>query len=1220
MSGANNNLAGTDYVIGIGASAGGLDAINELFDNMPDNTGFSFVVIQHLSPDYKSLMAGLLARHTSMEVHEAENNMPLKPNAIYLLPSKKLMTISEGQLKLKEKVKSPLPNTAIDTFLLSLAEEKKDKAIGIILSGTGTDGSKGIEAIKSKGGIVVVQDPITAEFDGMPNSAISTGCADLILSPEMMPEEILEFVSEAPLLKAFNVLSNQEEAILKDILELIHQVTAHDYSFYKRPTINRRLLKRMAEKNIKNLADYYNYLRANHDEVIALCKEFLINVTKFFRDEEAFDTIRTKVIPALFEDKSAGDSLKLWVVACSTGEEAYSMAMLLDDYMEANKKHDINVKIFATDIDQASIETASRGVYSEAAVKDLPKDYLDKYFAKEGNGYRVSPPLRKMVVFAKHDITKDPPFSRIELLSCRNMLIYMNPVLQKSILRKFNFALNVNGYLFLGPSESLGYHKESMQELDKKWKIYKYLTRTTEREESFVNPAEKTSYIPLPAAKAKNALNSIADIFKDTLLEEHDYTGILIDLDFEVKQATGNFKNYLTFPEGNFNFNLMKMVHPDLSIPLMAGVRKAIRDNQRVVIKKVKMKDGKNERCINVIIKPYLDQKSYVQPFVFVVLNEEPKVEQPQKASGLLPEEMVTERITELENELRDTRENLQAVVEEVESANEELQSSNEEIVSANEELQSTNEELQSLNEELHTVNAEHQAKIRELMELNDDMNNYFNNSEIGQILIDRRLTIRKFTPSASRQVNVRPSDIGRSIIDISTNFDAGDFINDIKRVVRTGYKLEKEVVTDDKIFLMRIVPYVRMDQKNDGVVVSFIDISEVRKLNNLISAIFNSSPNGIVALKPIKEEDGFDFLIESANETAAGLFSLSAEEMHGKKMTDVLPELMKMQLSSFQKVYKTGETATLEFYDVEKENWLELVLVKMSEGLLATFNDITERKRSADLLAKGYEELKDTTGRLSVINQQLEQSNLDLLQFASVASHDLKEPLRKIQAFGSLLKTKVFNKLGDNELGYLDKMIFSASRMQMLIDDILNLSKLSNKDAKQSITDLNDIIRDIKDDLEVTISEKEAILKLDKLTPVKAIPGQMHQLFQNLIVNAMKFTDGRQPEVHVYQEEVSEKLAKEHKIDPKNYIAINVRDNGIGFEPQYREKIFGIFQRLEGHKYQGAGIGLAICKKIVENHNGFIRAESKPGEGTTFTIILPKGATVSVAEQVQKV
>jgi two-component system CheB/CheR fusion protein len=323
----------------------------------------------------------------------------------------------------------------------------------------------------------------------------------------------------------------------------------------------------------------------------------------------------------------------------------------------------------------------------------------------------------------------------------------------------------------------------------------------------------------------------------------------------------------------------------------------------------------------------------------------------------------------------------------------------------------------------------------------------------------------------------------------------------------------------------------------------------------------------------------------------------------------------MKLHLPTFQTVYRTGKSATLEFYDVEQDKWLELVLVKMSEGLLATFNDITERKRSADLLARGYEELKDTSGKLIAINQQLEQSNLDLLQFASVASHDLKEPLRKIQAFGSLLKTKVAGKLADPELSYLDKMISSASRMQMLIDDILNLSKLSNKDAKHTHIDLSDVISNIKDDLEVTITEKDALLHLSKITPIKAIPGQMHQLFQNLIANAMKFTDGRRPEVHVYEEEVSNSLAKQYGIDPKDYVCIHVRDNGIGFEPQYREKIFGIFQRLEGHKYQGAGIGLAICKKIVENHNGFIRVESKPGEGSRFTILLPKRMSTPVAE-----
>ena len=435
---------------------------------MPDDTNFSFVIIQHLSPDHKSLMAELLSKHTSMRVFEASDGMRVEKNCVYLIPTKKVMTIEHGKLRLQDKQRDHLPNTAIDIFFESLAKEKGKSAIGIILSGTGTDGTKGIEAIKKNGGAVIVQDPITAGFDGMPNSAISSGFVDLILPPEMMPEEMVDFLKEAPLLKAFNLVNQQEEERINDIIDLINSVTGHDFSHYKRPTINRRLAKRMAEKNIKSVRNYLDYLSGDREEVKLLAKEFLIGVTKFFRDEEAFEELKTHVIPNIFLNKNPDDPIKIWSVACSTGEEPYSLGILFQEYLTKHKKPDGSLKIFATDIDKEALEAASRGVYSWDSVKHLSQERLSTYFIKEGQLYRIAPIIRKMVVFAHHDILKDPPFSRLDLISCRNMLIYMNPVLQKNILKTFHFALKSDGHLILGPSENIGILKDSMREIDRK--------------------------------------------------------------------------------------------------------------------------------------------------------------------------------------------------------------------------------------------------------------------------------------------------------------------------------------------------------------------------------------------------------------------------------------------------------------------------------------------------------------------------------------------------------------------------------------------------------------------------------------------------------------------------------------------------------------------------------------------------------------------------------
>ncbi|MGE5520221.1 MAG: chemotaxis protein CheB, partial [Candidatus Dadabacteria bacterium] len=698
------------YVVGIGASAGGLEAINELFDNIPQGTNFSFILVQHLSPDFKSLMPELLGKHTSMQVYVAEENMAVKPNCVYLIPTRKYLTIKDGFLHLKEFVREGQPNNAIDTFFLSLAEDKSNKAIGIILSGTGSDGTKGIEAIKNAGGIVIVQDPVSAEFDGMPKSAISTGFADLILPPEMMGDEMLDFIKEAPLLKSLNELNQQEEAILLDILDLVNRTTEHNFSHYKRPTITRRLGKRMAEKNYKSFSEYYAYLQDHPEEVKALCREFLINVTQFFRDEEAFNIISERVLPSLFENKKAGDSVKIWVVATSTGEEAYSLSILLEEYIQAHKIYNVNIKIFATDIDQQAIEIASRGIYPEESLKTVSAERLKNFFIKEGPYYRVSPALRKSVVFAKHDITKDPPYSRIDLLSCRNMLIYMNLVLQKTILQKLHFALNEGGFLFLGPSENVGILRDVMSDVDRKWKIFQCFSKEkVGGQETFIIGSNR-DYERQITTKTKNALNNLPEIFSETLLEEKPYAGILVDKEFEVKQAVGNFKSFLSFPDDRFNFNLLKLVPTDLSITLSTCVRKATQNNVRVVQKKVKVQQDNKIRNIDIIVKPYLNQRTYLQPFIFIILSESEEevreIEAPTTASLSSYSE---QQVLDLFHELRDTKQNLQSVIEELESTNEELQSSNEEILSSNEELQSTNEELQSLNEELHTVNTEHQ-------------------------------------------------------------------------------------------------------------------------------------------------------------------------------------------------------------------------------------------------------------------------------------------------------------------------------------------------------------------------------------------------------------------------------------------------------------------------------------------------------------------------------
>lgn len=1197
-----------EYIVGIGASAGGLIPINDFFESMPENTGMAFVVVQHLSPDHKSLMSELLAKHTPMEVYEGEENMIVKRDCIYLIPNQNRMIIDNGKLKLLPKPPDKKPNNAIDIFFESLAKDCTKKAIGVILSGTGSDGTLGIEAIKKNEGTVVVQDPMTAEFDGMPGSAISSGFADMVLAPEMMPSEIIDYMQESPLLKTINDNSREDEMIINDILLLVRNEAQHDFSLYKRPTLQRRLAKRIMETNVSSVADYLEYLKEHPEEVKTLAQEFLINVTKFFRDKEAFDVIYSEIIPELFKGKITDNLIKVWCVACSSGEEAYSLAILFQEYMQHHEIEDITVKIFATDIDNEALEIASRGIYPASSLKDVSNKRRNNFFVEEGKNYRIAASIRKMVVFARHDIGKNAPYSKIDLLSCRNMLIYMNPILQNSILQAFHYAMKENRFLVLGPSENLGALKDAFEEISRKWKIFRCTVKTrklpAERYESPTTLDKSVMQLALHG-RHRNALNHLSEIFYSTALEDN-HTGILIDKELNVKQAVGKFKNFLSFPEASFNFNLLRLVPTDLSMALSLAVRNAIKDNKKVIMRKVKVHEKEFTRTVNIIVKPFLNQKDYMQPFIFIILNEEDSEPSDKLLTGFTDNAAAIERIDELERELYTTKENLQSLIEQIESANEELQSSNEEMSTSHEELQSTNEELQSLNEELHTVNSEHQQKIKELNEANDDLNNYFNSSETGQIFIDKRLVIRKFSPAIRKTINVKDIDLGRSIIDISNNFKDVDFINEIKKVMRSGSRIDQEVIMHDtKTFLMTINPYIRRDKKIDGVIINFTDISELKSLNTFIEAIFNASSTGTVALKAIRDTQdqitGFKYSVVNDE----------AEKILGAKTgMPVDPTFASAHdfSETFKAVVEQNKTAHIDIQNEKTKMWYQVIAAKIDDGLLATFTDITDRKKSAELLEKGYQDLQLVSDQLKHFNQQLERSNFDLMQFASVASHDLKEPLRKIQVYGDMLQNKVRERLSDRENELLDKITKSSGRMKALIDDVLTFSKLSNNEIVYEKINLSELVKKILEDLEITISEKNAEVILTNLPVILGNSGQVNQLFQNLISNALKFNDKEKPIVTIKEEPLSSSQSRYFNIPAQDYHCVVVEDNGIGFENTHAEKIFGIFQRLNAPaQFDGTGIGLAICKKIIENHKGYIKAESSPGKGTRFILVFQK-------------
>ncbi len=834
----NNDL----YIIAIGASAGGMEAIHLLFDHTPED-GVSYVVIQHLSPDHKSFMAELLTKHSKMKIFMAENRMKLEPNCVYLMPKGKNMTIQDRKLLLTDS-HAGQPNKAIDIFLNSLAEDQGNKSIAVILSGTGTDGTKGIAAIKKLGGLVIVQDPASSQFDGMPTSAIQSGNADFVLAPELIPNEILAYLERNLLLNGYtDRISENDEAALKDILGLIEQQTPLDFNDYKRPTIIRKIVIQMSRHKISTLSAYTDFLKTNPDEIKVLAQQFLISVTKFFRDKEAFELLNEQVIPQIIENKLIEDRLKAWVVGCATGEEAYSLAILILEHLSALNKN-IEVKIFASDIDKTALSHASKGVYPDSIAADVSAERLDKFFVKKDKTYKVRDNIRKMVIFADHDIVKQPPYGKMDLISCRNLLIYMNPILQKRVLASLHFCLNLGGYLFIGPSESLGKMNKSFQETDKKWKIYKnQVIALNSGDTTYHTPTSNSKWVDhgLKSSLPKNVLtNNFSEILNQTLLEVSGYdAAVCVDGEHKIVQSFGNYEKYL-LPK-LFNFNLLEMLPEELSIATSTTLRKSLKNNKKALIKEVKFKRDDLIRSVNVFVLPIPPAPSDKNP-VFLILFSEGDVE---KDTGIDAEHFQIEKqsqsyLEDVRTELEETKQQLKLANEAVEASNDDITSYGEELISSNEEMQSTNEELQSVNEELQTVNNEFQLKIKELAELNDDLNNYFKGTLNGQIYVDKNLVIRKYTPSAVIQVNLKESDVGRPLGDISTNIKFAMLIDDINHVISASIPKEKEIQTNDgKWYQMMIIPYIRQqDNQKDGAIITFNDITELKQVLEKLSKI----------------------------------------------------------------------------------------------------------------------------------------------------------------------------------------------------------------------------------------------------------------------------------------------------------------------------------------------------------------------------------------------
>jgi two-component system CheB/CheR fusion protein len=842
-------------IVGIGASAGGLTAFEEFFRAMPTDVAsdMAFVVVQHLAPDHPSILSDLLTRYTRMSVFEVKDGMTIQRNCVYVIPPNRDLAILNGTLHLMEPIAPRGHRLAIDFFFRSLAQDQRDRAIGIVLSGTGSDGTAGVRAIKGEGGMAMAQTPDSTDFDGMPRSAIDTGMVDFVLPPAEMPGELLAYCAQAfgRVGEAVGRPHFKTSDTLKKVFVLLRDQSGHDFSQYKQSTIVRRVERRQAVHRIEQMDGYVRFLQQNPREVEALFLDLLIGVTNFFRDPDAFAVLEAHVIPRLFEGKTADAPIRVWVPGCSTGEEAYSIAILLLEYMDAAKQN-FPVQVFATDIDRRAIECARAGTYPASIAGDVTADRLARFFIVEDDGhhYRIQKRVRDVLVFSEQDVVRDPPFSKLDLISCRNLLIYMGGELQKKILPLFDYALRPGGYLFLGTSETVGDCGILFKAIDRTAKVYQ------DRDDGHVrlavgarfplSPTERRRTGRPPGGVAHDTEAQLRELTERSLLQHKALVGALVNDRGDILYLHGRTGEFLELAPGEVKTNILKMAREGLKLSLTVALRQATARKKRVYQPGLSIRTNEHFTMVDLTVQPVASgSDATTEPAMFLVILEDAATKPsdlatpPSAADRVDASKPVNARVAALKRELQIKEESLLIANEELETSNEELKSSNEEMQSVNEELQSTNEEmetskeeLQSVNEELSTVNVELQSRVADLSQANNDMNNLLAGTGVGTIFVGHGMHIMRFTPSVTQLINLIPADVGRSVGHIVSNLqNYASLVDDVQKVLDTLIPIELEVQSQaGKWFLLRIRPYRTLDNVIEGAVITFTDVSEMKQ------------------------------------------------------------------------------------------------------------------------------------------------------------------------------------------------------------------------------------------------------------------------------------------------------------------------------------------------------------------------------------------------------
>ena len=1075
-------------VVGIGASAGGLEALQQFLTFLPSNTGMAFVIIQHLAPNHKSLLADILGKYSSIPVTEIQDGMRVERNHVYMIPPKYNVEIVSDVLRLKEHDPQEI-NHPIDVFFRSLAEAYENRAVAVILSGTGSDGTNGIRSIKEQNGVIIVQAPESAKFDGMPRNAIATGFADLVQKPDSIAKEMAHIAKS--MIDASSRFQMSDEDLMSQVFSILKNITNINYAYYKQTTILRRIERRLVVTHNRNLREYVTYLTNNPEEAKLLAKEVLIGVTSFFRDPEYFSVLKETVIKQLLRDTPHEDQIRVWVAGCSTGEEAYSIAILFAEAMEElGVRRDI--KIFATDLDTDSISTAVRGVYGNNIIEDVSVSRLSRYFSRKGNKYVIHHDIRKMIIFAQHNVFQDPPFGKLDLICCRNVLIYFQTVLQRNLFAIFHMALSDHGYLFLGRSESVIDYDDVFRVLCANEKIFVHnMSGKAPAHEHFSysmqNVESRLEPVQIQRLEEEEQVKYKSNELDTSVLEALMPACVLVNEKNELTRSYGDCSRFLSIPPGAATLDIFMLIRNDLKIALSTVLRDARQSGQRVGYDSVPVQLEEEAEYISIVAQPIKDHLGQNTDFTAISF-----LRGKQELTGDMRQYRIdiaaSQRISNLEHELKVTKDNLRQTVTELESVNAELQAANEELLTANEELQSSNEELQSVNEELYTVNSEYQSKVTELAGLNDDMANFLSTTLVGILMVDRNLNIRKFTEYISSEFNVVDQDVGRSIRYITYHFATIDLMKLCRQVLDTMEPMEQHCASvAGKTYLIHIAPYRMLE----GV---------------------------------------------SGDET----------------LDDPLQNL---------------------------------------QGLVLTFVDTTKQVDDQEQIDEMAKALREAV-----------KAGQEKETFLSHMSHDMRTPMTAI--FGLTQLSLQEKSLPDTVRDNLEKILSSSEYLVSLIEEILETSRINAGKivtvsyATKEEDVLNSIATMVSEQARNAGLQFELVMTGMRERYVLMDAQHVERALMNLLSNSVKFTpEGGKVSL----------IANARGSDDRVEHTYIVRDNGVGISESFQKRMFLPFEQgqTEGGYQDGTGLGLYICKNLIDLMGGSISCRSKVGEGTEFTVCL---------------